>query len=308
MNFLTMDYFVAVARERNITRAAQQLHITQQTLSAHIAALERELGTPLLIRSVPLRLTYAGEVFLRYAREFQADYTSLQREFCDITDHQQGRLLVGIAYTRGRLLMPAIMAAFQRAYPRIEIFLREGSNEQLTRWALEGEVDLAIAIFPEPVHGLELATFYDREIVLLMPEELLDNFYGDARRDVEVKLACGDLSPLNGFPLIMGHPDDVNGRVGLSLIKGQGLRPNIRVQTENVETMLALCAQGLGAGFCPEDFLVGYHPMGKGLKLFRLGSEARFSVRFGYLRRTYQWSILSEFIRIARETLPPTEG
>ena len=71
MNFSSMDYFITVARERSFSRAAERLHITQQTLSAHIAGLEKELGTKLLVRSIPLELTYAGEVFLGYAVDLQ---------------------------------------------------------------------------------------------------------------------------------------------------------------------------------------------------------------------------------------------
>ncbi len=58
MNFSSMEYFVALARERNFTWAAEQLHITQQSLSTHVAGLEKELGCQLLIRHVPLELTY----------------------------------------------------------------------------------------------------------------------------------------------------------------------------------------------------------------------------------------------------------
>lgn len=54
MNFQTMEYFIALARERSFTRAAEGLHITQQSLSAHIAGLEKEVGCPLLVRHVPL--------------------------------------------------------------------------------------------------------------------------------------------------------------------------------------------------------------------------------------------------------------
>ncbi|MBQ9256322.1 MAG: LysR family transcriptional regulator, partial [Acidaminococcaceae bacterium] len=50
MNFLSMDYFITLARERNFTRAAEKLHITQQTLSAHISNLEKETGAPLFLR------------------------------------------------------------------------------------------------------------------------------------------------------------------------------------------------------------------------------------------------------------------
>lgn len=53
MNFMTMEYFMAVAAKRNITKAAQELHVTQQTLSAHIAALEKELDSQLLSAAVP---------------------------------------------------------------------------------------------------------------------------------------------------------------------------------------------------------------------------------------------------------------
>lgn len=303
MNFLTMDYFIAVARERSITRAAQQLHITQQTLSAHIATLERELGAPLLIRRTPLQLTYAGEVFLRYALQFQAGYTSLQREFCDIVEHQRGKLQVGVSYTRGHLLMPQIIDAFQQQYPHIEILLREANNERLTRWAQEGEVDLAIANFPAAVPGLELADFYDREVVLLVPSALLDRFFGPGRSGVEEQLRSGDLSPLNGFPLILGRPDDINGQVSSRLIKEQDLHPDVKAQTENVETLLALCIQGLGAGFCPEDLMPRRELWEQEVKLFHLGPAAQFSVRFGYLRRPYQWSILSAFIQVARGCL-----
>ena len=63
MNFLSIEYFAAVASEHSFSKAAKRLGITQQTLSANIAALERELGCTLFVRHVPLELTYAGTVF-----------------------------------------------------------------------------------------------------------------------------------------------------------------------------------------------------------------------------------------------------
>ena len=65
MNFLSIEYFAAVASEHSFSKAAKRLGITQQTLSANIAALERELGCTLFVRHVPLELTYAGTVFAR---------------------------------------------------------------------------------------------------------------------------------------------------------------------------------------------------------------------------------------------------
>ena len=77
MNFHSLDYFLVLAREKNFTRAAEALHITQQSLSSHIANLERELNCTLLVRRTPLELTYAGRTFLRYAESIGD--TSLQK-------------------------------------------------------------------------------------------------------------------------------------------------------------------------------------------------------------------------------------
>ena len=64
MNFQNIQYFLQVARKRSFSQAAEELFITQQTLSASIAALERELGCKLFLRHIPLELTYGGERFL----------------------------------------------------------------------------------------------------------------------------------------------------------------------------------------------------------------------------------------------------
>lgn len=133
MNFHSLDYFLMLAREKNFTRAAEALHITQQSLSSHIAGLEKELGCTLLVRRTPLELTYAGRTFLRYAESIGQTRQAMEREFCDISENQKGELRVGIAYTRGRAIMPRLIPAFQRQYPNVEITLLEGSNDAIQR-------------------------------------------------------------------------------------------------------------------------------------------------------------------------------
>ena len=87
-----MEYFEVLAQERNFTKAAERLHITQQSLSSHIAGMEKELGCQLLVRHIPLELTYAGEVLLRYAKHFQREHEDFLRELCDISQNQKGVL------------------------------------------------------------------------------------------------------------------------------------------------------------------------------------------------------------------------
>ena len=82
MNLSSFEYFTVLARERQFTKAARLLHITQQSLSAHISALEEELGCPLVIRRVPLELTYGGMTFLNYAERILNELSCMRREFC----------------------------------------------------------------------------------------------------------------------------------------------------------------------------------------------------------------------------------
>ena len=92
MNFQSIQYFLQVARKRSFSQAAEELFITQQTLSASIASLEKELGCKLFVRHIPLELTYCGELFLQYARAFQQNYDRMERDFAEIGAGIRGRL------------------------------------------------------------------------------------------------------------------------------------------------------------------------------------------------------------------------
>lgn len=299
MNFLSMEYFVMVARERSFTKAAEQLHITQQTLSAHISSVEKELGCQLLIRRVPLELTYAGQVFLDYALGFQQNYQAMSKEFCDITANQKGILRIGIAYTRGRVIMPDLITKFQEEYPNIEISLMESSNDAMHKSLIDGEIDLAVGSFPESLPEVELHDFYQEEIVLLISEDLLSGIY----EGFEDKITDGNLSDLQNCPFVLGNPGDIGGQIGRRMIKHSGFQPIVKAQSDNIETLLSLCVRGIGACFCPENLAMlalSAEQLSK-LRLFRFNNDTTYTIRFGYQRKAYQWRIISEFIRISNQ-------
>ena len=305
MTISSMYYFIVLARERNFTRAAQQLHITQQSLSAHIATLEQELGCTLLIRRSPLRLTYAGTVFLRYAAAIQQELDNMHREFCDITENQKGVLKVGVAYTRGRTIMPRLIKRFQEEYPNIEVEIAEASNRMLHEHLLKGDLDLAIAIFPEALKGVELRDFYPEEVVLLAATALLEKLYPGSTDEVEARIAAGDWSVLSRCPFVLNGPSDIAGRIERELFERAGFQPIAAASSSNSETLLSLCVEGVGACFCPAnlaDACLSREQMAA-LTIFRLGKEGQYPIRFGYLKNTYQWNIISEFMRISSEVM-----
>lgn len=304
MNFHSLDYFLVLAREKNFTRAAEALHITQQSLSSHIAGLEKELGCTLLVRRTPLELTYAGRKFLHYAESIGQTRQTMEREFCDISENQKGELRVGIGYTRGRTIMPRLIPAFQRQYPNVEIMLRECSNDAIQKALLSGGIDLAIAAYPKVPPSIELADYYTEHTVLC----LVDSLLVQCQIDLDVRrneIAAGDLHSLRDCPFVLGSAADIGGRIGRELLRASGISPISKATSENVETLLALCVQGVGACFCPENLLqtaLSPEQLAQ-LHILPLCPSASYPICFGYLRRSYPWSVLSEFIRIAREQI-----
>lgn len=301
MNFSSMDYFVMAAQEKNFTHAAERLHITQQTLSTHIANLEKELGSRLFVRSTPLELTYAGQVFLAYATDFRRKRQTLEREMGDIANDQRGLLRIGIASTRGRTIMPPLIHAFREKHPFITIKLIEAVNDQLQQALLDGEVDLAIADFPRTVPGLEVRDFYQEEVVLLATRSLLERVYGPSAEALEEQIRRDGLKPLENCPFLFNSPQDIAGRIGRGLLAQAGMVPRIAAESSNMETLLSLCVLGEGVCFCPENLMrtaLRQDEVDK-LSLFRLGAEGRYMIRLACLKQEHRWSALEDFIHLA---------
>ncbi len=305
MNFSSLEYFTVLARERQFTKAAQLLHITQQSLSAHISTLEEELGCPLVVRRVPLELTYGGMTFLRYAERILNELTCMRREFCDITENQRGILRIGIAFTRGHVLMPALISKFQEYYPYIEIQLVEDTNQALLLHLQNSEIDLAIASIESAGADIQLYDFYQDTVALLVPKPLLDEVCHVNMDALAAQIRNGDISALSQCPFVLGKADDIVGKLEQAIFATAKFAPTIKARSENIETLVSLCRRGEAACFCPMRFvksLLSPEAM-ENLQIFSLGERSTYNIRFGVLRSNYQWNILSEFIRIAKGSL-----
>lgn len=304
MNLQSMDYFVALAEERSFTRAAERIGITQQTLSAHVANVERELGVKLVRRSVPIALTASGEKFLGYARRFQALRRSMEQEFRDIAGDRGGVLSVGIASTRGHMLMPDAIAAFQERFPDITVMLREGENDELVELLKEGRIDMAIATMPLDVPQLVVERLYRERVVLVVAQSLLDDLYGErVEQVVDQVQRTGSLRPMADCPYLLLGERDVPGDLSRSEFERAGFSPKVKAFSTNSETLVALAERGVGAVFCPEE-MVGTIFAGRSrgdLRTITLSDRASFWISVAWKRSEHVWSAIGEFRDVLRE-------
>lgn len=294
MNFQTMDYFVALAQKGSFTAAARELYMTQQALSTHIAALERELGCQLVVRRTPLELTYAGRVFYERARKYQRDLRSLRREFDDIAQNQRGELRVGIAFTRSYLLLPRAILDFQERWPNVAVHVTEGAEEPEA--VLSGRVDLIITSAEHLPAQLETVPLYRERVVLAVAPALLKKLALE-RSELAAMLEKGEAGALAGCPFLFSTSEGISYRAGMEFLNRSGVEPKIRVRSDNAASLLALCRAGAGACFTLESMAAAIGD--DGLCRFSLPGEylppdSGF-VRGAWRREGYQWSMIHAF-------------
>ncbi len=309
MNLVTMEYFIALSNELSFSKAAEKLNITQQTLSAHIAGVEKELGVQLVERSVPLKLTYAGQVFLNYARTFQESKRKLMHEMGDISRDERGSLRVGIASTRGRIIMPRVISRFREVHPHISVELHEAENFELIEGLKSGYLDIIVAYVPVPQPGFDMEIVYHDEVVLCASNKLLEGIYGSIVNEViEEVVGTQSLLPLQECPFMLVGKRDVSGEIARQMFEKDRLKPEFVVTSKNVETLLNLAEKGVGACFCPGEVVMSHYPEGSeaNLHVIRLGEVAHYPVHAAYRKDDMVWSVVRSFRRILDEEIQDT--
>lgn len=149
MELRHLRYFVAVAEEQNVTRAAARLHVSQPPLTRQIRDLESELGVTLFERTgKSIRLTAAGRVFLAEARAALARVDEAVRAVQAAAGAEAGELHVGYAPTPTLELLPAVLRAFERVQPRVRVVLHDHSSPEMLAGLREGRLQAAFMMQP----------------------------------------------------------------------------------------------------------------------------------------------------------------
>ena len=149
MELRHLRYFVAVAEEENVTRAALRLHVSQPALSRQVRDLEDELGFPLLLRTAKsVSLTEAGRAFLGEARAVLQRADEAVKAARAVAVGGGGELHVGYAPSPTVRLLPPTLRAFQTELPQVRVKLHDLSTEEMIGGLREGRLQLAILVRP----------------------------------------------------------------------------------------------------------------------------------------------------------------
>lgn len=249
MELRQLKYFVAVAEERNFTRAAARVHVSQSGVSAQIRQLERELGVALFDRSTrTVTLTTAGKAALEHARAALAATTAIESAVSDVTELLRGHLTIGMVI--GCTLTPLFdaLATFHRAHPGVEISLWEDNSDRLVDGVRAGALDLALVGTTETTpHDLDSFTIISEPLVAAVP---ISHPLTKRRR-----VALSDLAE---HPLACMPPGTGLRTVFDRACAARGLEPAIALEASAADALAELAARGLAVAILSESMATRY--------------------------------------------------
>ena len=256
MNFLHLKYFLMVAEELNITRAAERLYISQQALSNHISNMEKELNVKLFTRSPKLSLTYAGDLLVSTATQILDLHSQYLNKVGDINRHYTGVLRVGVSHTCGLAILPEVLPSFREEFPMVEFSLFEGNSTQLEDELSHGRVDLIICFQPIMLEGIQTDHLTEQRLVMVVPKSFTDRKFGERAESVRAEYTKGaDISAFEKMPFVLIKRGNRTRSIVEQYFSRYYFKPKLILETENTVTTLAMAQAGIGITICPELFL-----------------------------------------------------
>lgn len=229
MNLKQAQYIKTIAECGSITAAAKTLFVSQPALSQMLRQLEGEMGLPIFDRSVsPMRLTYAGEKYLRAAERIVAANEELESQLREIKHEQSGRLRLGISVTRAMQVMPLVLPVFTEQYPGVTLELTESGSGALENLLQEGKIDLAFAALESTSVALAYELIEKETIGILAGRDSnLAKAYVSGTA-VPLEAAAGD----SFVCLSQGHSARI---IQDRLFRSRDFHPHILIETDSLE-------------------------------------------------------------------------
>ena len=296
-----MRYFVAVAEEKNFTRAAARLHLAQPSLSRQIRDLENELGVALLHRGKGgITLTAAGNEYLAQARKLLADSAIAIHVTQAIGRSEDRRLLIGtVEPMTSSGLLAKILENFSRSWPEVRVELRELFSVEQHRLIAARELDAGFVYRPP-----DDSSIYDSFIVL--ENRHVAALSGNHRLGHKGKLFLRDLA---GESFVQFSRPLWSDRIDAIAEKCAAAGFTIRIvqEAQRLHTLMEFVAQGIGVAIIPDPFCRPDRVVFKKLEDLDLAANLRLT----WLRHNDS-ALLKEFTAATRQVAPkfrpfPTE-
>ncbi|HME08179.1 MAG TPA: LysR family transcriptional regulator [Bryobacteraceae bacterium] len=241
MDLHQLRVFHAAVTSGGFSRAGDQLHLSQSTVSQHIKLLESEVGCQLFLRvGKRVQVTEAGKVLLPYAERIFRDLKNAEMALREMSELRRGTVRLGVGPTTLIYRLPPVLSEYQRRFPEIEIFVLAGTTEFLLQELRSQRIDLAIVMPTGSQPGVSVKPLGREELVIVVNRD-----HPFAKRH---SIEPAELSTLR---LILYEKNTAMQNLVDSYFESLRITPNIAMEVENNEAIKSLVRAGLGSSILP---------------------------------------------------------
>jgi LysR family hydrogen peroxide-inducible transcriptional activator len=258
MYFKDLNYLISLAERGNFREAAEACGVSQPTLSVQLARLESELNTLLVERrGRGAKLTPAGERAIPRAARVLQEVQALRAACGDGGDELQGPFHLGVIATAGPYLLPRILPRLRRAFPQMQLYLREDLTADLLRRLLRGDLDAAILSMPLDEPGITSVELFAEAFQAIVP---VDHLLAGRRKIGPRELGSSSMLLLEHGHCLRGQTTEYCHLPGKPAYD----------QATSIESLKQMVAAGLGCALIPAMAAQGRYARMAGIRVIKL--------------------------------------
>ncbi|MGD8401288.1 MAG: LysR family transcriptional regulator [Bacillota bacterium] len=308
--FQGMEYVYEVYKEGSFTKAAQNLYISQPSLSATIKKIETRIGNPIFDRSTsPIRLTECGKEYVKCVKEILEIQNRFNNYLNDTNELKTGQLVIGASNLFASFVLPPLISEFTQRYPLVKINIVEANTPLLEERLLEGFLDLVIdnyqfneAVYAKHIFCLEhlLLVVPDKYVPQNIPEEAKLTAC-DVLADKHILTAATAIK-LNHFgdsPFVFLKIGNDTRKRSDKICQNQNFEAKIILELDQQITAYNLACYGMGIAFVSDTLIKKVKP-DLNVTFYKLDdAEAQRAVCFYHKQGRYLTRAMEEFLKIA---------
>jgi DNA-binding transcriptional LysR family regulator len=262
INLNHLRIFYHAAKEKNLTKAAEILFVTQPAVTMQIKALEQYLEVPLFRKQGKfLELTDEGNVLYKYAEKIFGIVDEMEHALKGFASLTHGSLIIGTTRSFARHLMPELLSSYQEKFPGIKVSLEVGSSSEIAEGVAAFKYDLAIiGRIPLPGKVKSIPFKLEEFCIVASPLHPL------------AKKAAVSWQELEKEPIIIREPGSGSRHFMLSFLASHGVKPSVLLEAGSVEFIKEYVIQSRGISFLYKPEIEREAEMGL-LKTLKLGDE-----------------------------------
>lgn len=246
MEIKQLQSLVAISEHGSFSGAAKALDTVQSNVSAHIARLEKELGSVLVERSTGL-LTDEGELVLARARRILHEVEDIDSDIHSLGSSPTGECRLGTIGTTARWLMPSLLGSLSRHHPGVHTTIIEGSTSSLLPRVRSGEIDAAIVHLPIVDTDLDVTELFAEQLFVIAPT-----------RHVLAQHSTVSIEELADHPLLLAPRGTASRRIIDKAAASKGCTLQSQAEIDGVRLMASLVYEGFGAAIVPASAIPGW--------------------------------------------------